>query len=108
MFCGIKNFDLELFVPFQNEADGSMAGASGTGHGASMGMMSNSLIGASGLDGGAGGTSMGSGGFAGMQGLSGQQRMVYQAIHQCPDEAGVARDVIYANLKGKLSHPQIE
>lgn len=82
----------------------NMARASGPSN---MGMMSNSLVGASGLDGGAGGVGMGGGGFAGMQGLSGQQRFVYEVIHQCPDEAGVARDVIYATFKGRFNHSEI-
>lgn len=74
---------------------------------AASGIMSNSLVGTAGLDGMGGGTSVG-GGFAGMQGLTGQQRTVYQVIHQCIDEAGVARDAIYASLKGNVNRPQVD
>lgn len=69
--------------------------------------MPNSLVGAGGL-GGSNFSGGYSGGGGGMQGLSSQQNMVYQVIHQCPIDAGVSRSAIYGNLSGKISQKQIE
>nr|XP_053647373.1 replication protein A 32 kDa subunit-A-like [Cherax quadricarinatus] len=80
----------------------SLGGDTGPSHPA---VMSNSLVGASGLDGGAKTTNMGG---MNMQGLNAQQRMVFQAIYQSSDEGGAGRENIYSILKGKLSPPQID
>lgn len=80
----------------------------GMGDPATSSTMPNSLVGAGGLGGSmvlGGGYS---GGGGGMQGLSGQQNMVYQVIHQYPHENGVSRSAIYGNLSGKISQKQIE
>ncbi|XP_042869677.1 replication protein A 32 kDa subunit-A-like [Penaeus japonicus] len=70
------------------------------------GMMSNSLVGATGLDGGMRGA--GSGGMSNMHGLEGIDRLVYQAISICTNNEGVSRDSIYSTLKGKAGHPQVD
>ncbi|KAG7164614.1 Replication protein A 32 kDa subunit-like, partial [Homarus americanus] len=68
----------------------------------SKGIMSNSLVGASGLGGVSGGS------FSGLQGLTGQQNMVLQFISNSQDEAGPSRSDIYTLLKGKIGNQQVD
>ncbi|XP_027231867.1 replication protein A 32 kDa subunit [Penaeus vannamei] len=73
------------------------------------GMMSNSLVGATGLDGGMGGMGgAGSGGMGNMHGLEGVDHLVYQTISMCKNKQGVGRDVLYSTLKGKAGPPQVD
>ncbi|XP_076044142.1 replication protein A2 [Oratosquilla oratoria] len=64
----------------------------------------------SGITGSMGGSSNSSSFMGGglMQGLNPSQRMVYQVIMQCSDEAGIARDQIYSSIGGKLTKNAIE
>lgn len=88
----------------QQQNSGGMRSMSGPS-----GMMSNSLVGATGLDGGMGGMGgAGSGGMGNMHGLEGVDHLVYQTISMCKNKQGVGRDVLYSTLKGKAGPPQVE
>lgn len=94
-----------IHAPLKFQQIENMQGTGGSSMGGKSGVMDNSLVGTSGIDGG--GAGMGSGGFSGMQGLNPSQNMVFKILQQCQDDQGVSRDTVHQQLSGKISQMQI-